>query len=567
MSLKWTLIVLSLCLPVFSQASDGDDAGNGGFAYKQSRKILRMAAAELVGRIENSRHADLLDNLKKREILQTVLAYENIIQLPKAEEYRGGKLLAFDYVIEPISVKVYKPFFIAFSGTLNDHLEQASLEVQTRLVHEASHIWGLNEEEAEEFALEFMGGISYEHRIPYVSNMHRYTCIQRSGSYSGGDNEYTSSVRMHFNYNENSMPSSLPFGNRFLFCHDVQRYGENDNPLFPRLEDHRSNLIWSNQDPLFFDLNQNGKRDILDNINYDLEIAGHSPLRRDAFRAFQISTSPISTESTIGFYLRPFINNYTVQSFCPKSADYQSSNKLMQVLGKHIEVNTEALYRAKREPVILYDDNGNAIAAPDDFLYLSKSEIEKVWFYYENGAHYQVDPSTQHRKTLRFYWPIDIENPYVKKAAQKMYTIVPDDGAYNLATDKRIGCVPSLDERSIPPRNNNCSSDFQCSSLCCDNSAGVCKSVNEEEGLFCSKPVGQSCVSSNFCKSENVRSCGLYFTGTAPSGELSCSIRCFTEMKHGQCKNNICEPSPALPIPSFDPANPDCSEAKPYPSL
>ncbi len=70
MSLKWTLIVLSLCLPVFSQASDGDDAGNGGFAYKQSRKILRMAAAELVGRIENSRHADLLDNLKKREILQ-----------------------------------------------------------------------------------------------------------------------------------------------------------------------------------------------------------------------------------------------------------------------------------------------------------------------------------------------------------------------------------------------------------------------------------------------------------------------------------------------------------------
>lgn len=134
----------------------GDDAGNGGFAFKQSIKILKMAAAEVVEKVRNSDFPELMENPVRREILVRSLQYSNLILRPNEDAYRGGRLLAMDYVVNPPMVKVYKAFYMSFAGTLDEHLEAASREVQKRLLHEASHIWGYDEERAEKFSLDFL---------------------------------------------------------------------------------------------------------------------------------------------------------------------------------------------------------------------------------------------------------------------------------------------------------------------------------------------------------------------------------------------------------------------------
>jgi hypothetical protein len=108
-----------------------------------------------------------------------------------------------------------------------------------------------------------------------------------------------------------------------------------------------------------------------------------------------------------------------------------------------------------------------------------------------------------------------------------------------------------------------CSSDFQCSSLCCDQSRGVCSVhvISEEETTLCAKAPGQTCVDMQFCRKENLTTCYVVKTGTNPLGKIECALRCYYTPTFGRCRNGICV-SPLQPsVPRFDPVNPDCSEA------
>ncbi len=134
----------------------GDDAGNGGFAYKQSIRILKMASSRLIPIIQDSAFPDLISNPEHRELLLAVLTYDKLEKSPEVDGYRGSRRLAMDYDFTPERVLIYKAFYESFAGTLDEHLEGAIREVQLRLVHEASHLWGLNEVQAEEYALKFM---------------------------------------------------------------------------------------------------------------------------------------------------------------------------------------------------------------------------------------------------------------------------------------------------------------------------------------------------------------------------------------------------------------------------
>ena len=92
----------------------------------------------------------------RRLILQNTLGYDDLKKMPNTNRNRGSKKLAMDYVINPASVIVLKPYFEAFMGKTDGELEASSIEVQKRLLHEASHIWGYNESAAEEFAVAFL---------------------------------------------------------------------------------------------------------------------------------------------------------------------------------------------------------------------------------------------------------------------------------------------------------------------------------------------------------------------------------------------------------------------------
>ena len=150
------LLLVTLLMSTSLFARGGDDVGNGGFAYKQSVRILKMATASLEDKIRDSYLKDLVDHPERRAILQDTLGYEDLDKLSKKNHYRGGRKLAMNYIVNPPTVIVLKSYFEAFMGRTDSELEEASLEVQKRLLHEASHIWGYKEEESEKFAIAFL---------------------------------------------------------------------------------------------------------------------------------------------------------------------------------------------------------------------------------------------------------------------------------------------------------------------------------------------------------------------------------------------------------------------------
>ncbi|MBT3586675.1 MAG: hypothetical protein HN509_17325 [Halobacteriovoraceae bacterium] len=108
-----------------------------------------------------------------------------------------------------------------------------------------------------------------------------------------------------------------------------------------------------------------------------------------------------------------------------------------------------------------------------------------------------------------------------------------------------------------------CSSDFQCSSLCCNQSTGTCAvHLNSaDQKVFCSKSPGQSCVAKEYCRQENVPNCFIVKTGLDQQGTPTCALRCYNVPTHGECRNGICIPPSPPGVPIFDPLNPDCTDA------
>ena len=110
----------------------------------------------------------------------------------------------------------------------------------------------------------------------------------------------------------------------------------------------------------------------------------------------------------------------------------------------------------------------------------------------------------------------------------------------------------------------SCTSDYECSSLCCNRSTGKCAvhdTSDADNPVYCSKPSGDTCVAKEWCAIQNVTTCYIVKSGYDAQGNLTCASRCYNVPTHGDCKNGSCV-APAIPTqPPFDPSNPDCSTA------
>ena len=137
-------------------AMGGDDAGNGGFAFKRSIQVLKMATAALETKISISTLKDIVEHPERKLILEQTLTYEKLLKLPNERMFRNGQELAMNYAVNPAKVIILNATYVAFQGVTENQLEDASLEVQKRLLHEAAHIWGYNEDYAEKFANDFL---------------------------------------------------------------------------------------------------------------------------------------------------------------------------------------------------------------------------------------------------------------------------------------------------------------------------------------------------------------------------------------------------------------------------
>ena len=131
-------------------------------------------------------------------------------------------------------------------------------------------------------------------------------------------------------------------------------------------------------------------------------------------------------------------------------------------------------------------------------------------------------------------------------------------------------CVDDLPSYGSQPTGELCTSDYQCSSLCCNKASGRCAPHDtiSSQPSYCSKPTGQSCVAKEWCAKHPVTTCAIVKTGTDPYGGVTCAKRCVTVAVFGECSAadgsgvGVCTP-PCQPADVvFNPSDPNrCNEA------
>ncbi|MBP5296557.1 MAG: hypothetical protein J6Y94_04415 [Bacteriovoracaceae bacterium] len=101
-----------------------------------------------------------------------------------------------------------------------------------------------------------------------------------------------------------------------------------------------------------------------------------------------------------------------------------------------------------------------------------------------------------------------------------------------------------------------CRSDFECTTLCCNSATSRCAiHINTStEQVLCSKSPGQSCISREWCRQENVTTCFIVKTIRTATGKQECALRCYNVPTYGYCREGICISPPIPAVPYFDPS-------------
>ena len=98
-------------------------------------------------------------------------------------------------------------------------------------------------------------------------------------------------------------------------------------------------------------------------------------------------------------------------------------------------------------------------------------------------------------------------------------------------------CIEDLPSFGDLETGERCESDYECSSLCCNRVRGTCAPHNtiDENPVLCSKQVGQTCVSKEFCQKHPFTVCRNVSTGNDQLGNPTCALRCVTLSVFGEC--------------------------------
>lgn len=131
-------------------------------------------------------------------------------------------------------------------------------------------------------------------------------------------------------------------------------------------------------------------------------------------------------------------------------------------------------------------------------------------------------------------------------------------------------CFDSSSTQGNRPIGDSCSTDLECSSLCCNRTSGQCAPHNTiiTPAVLCSKPIGDYCIAKEWCQKSAVTKCLVVKTGTDTSGNVTCRQHCYNTYEYGDCKNGTCTPPVQETIPTFDPnAEGACDNAVPAPNF
>ena len=131
-------------------------------------------------------------------------------------------------------------------------------------------------------------------------------------------------------------------------------------------------------------------------------------------------------------------------------------------------------------------------------------------------------------------------------------------------------CFDSSNIQGNRQIGEGCSTDMDCSSLCCNNTTGQCSPHNTllSPSVMCSKPIGEFCIAKEWCQKVPIVTCLVVQTGTDALGNVTCRQQCYTTNEYGECKEGRCTMPFQAPVTSFDPDAPGaCDEAVPAPSF
>jgi len=287
----------------------------------------------------------------------------------------------------------------------------------------------------------------------------QYTCFTRAGSSDENGNFFNNAARLHYYFPaDNTPPAMGPDKFPFLFCHDINRYGNFDSPEYPRLEHIPSHFaVWDQTDLRFVDQNSNSRPDINEQLEERLRVEYNISRTINIFSLFSWPNRPeVDTAPNVGFFMQPWIDGRTGRAFCPKQEQYNGNDPVFRLLKEAVGVDTEGIYLSEKEPESLTDDQGNVVPAPQDVLIIRENILKKIWFYIENGVKLVPDDITANTRTINFYWPPNTVTPLTRTADQKLYTVRAPDSigkggdTFGLTStvrppDKRFGCVPALD--------------------------------------------------------------------------------------------------------------------------
>lgn len=120
-------------------------------------------------------------------------------------------------------------------------------------------------------------------------------------------------------------------------------------------------------------------------------------------------------------------------------------------------------------------------------------------------------------------------------------------------------CLEDSHNEGNFPVGETCTSDYQCSSLCCQATTGRC-GVHDSTlnpAVLCQKSAGESCVAKEWCRKEPVVDCYVVSTGPNLQGKPTCALKCYNILRHGDCRNGTCIPPGSGTIEDFNPAEPD----------
>lgn len=123
-------------------------------------------------------------------------------------------------------------------------------------------------------------------------------------------------------------------------------------------------------------------------------------------------------------------------------------------------------------------------------------------------------------------------------------------------------CLDETQSSGNYPIGVSCSSDLQCSSLCCDQSNGRC-AVHDNTlspPQLCGKAAGQRCIARQWCRQYSKPRCKIVRTGP---GSLDCDVRCENVLVYGECQNGYCTAPSDFSYPNWNPTDPNrCDEAE-----